>query len=155
VRRILAIKNVALAVILYPLAILITIGHLLIAGRWHLPLHVAVFDLGAVFLWIGVGSVVSVLLPYPPIRIHRRVRAILARKGVVRYALCQAAPYVLWYGIIKVLHLPWHAIWDDRVLGPRLTDFPSYALVYLGSASATGSSGCGWLRGMSAVTGCD
>lgn len=117
---------------LFPLALLITVIHWLTAGRWHLLFHTAVFDLGAVFLWMGIGSVVSVLLPYPPIRIRRRIREILARNGVVRYALAQAAPYVLWIGIIKVLHLPWHAIWDNRLLGPRLTDFLAYAFVYLG-----------------------
>jgi hypothetical protein len=136
VRRILAIKNLSLAILLFPIAILITVVHWLIAGRWHLLFHTAVFDLGAVFLWLGVGSVVSVLLPYPPIRIHRRVRAILARKGVVRYALAQAAPYVLWYVIIKALHLPWHAFYDNHVLGPRRAEFLAYALVYLGIAFA-------------------
>ncbi len=136
VARILAIKNVALAILLLPLAILINVVHWLIAGRWHLLLHTAVFDLGAVFLWMGVGSVVSVLLPYPPIRIHRRVRAILARKGVVRYALAQAAPYALWIGIIKVLHLPWHTFYDNHVLGPRREEFLGYAFVYLGIAFA-------------------
>jgi hypothetical protein len=132
VARILAIKNIALAVLLLPFAFLISAIHWLIAGRWHLVPHTIVVDLGAVFLWMGVGSVVSVLLPYPPIRIRSRVKALLARRSVVRYAACLAAPYALWYGIVKVLHIPWNEIWDNRLLGPREVDLPKYALVYLG-----------------------
>jgi hypothetical protein len=132
VRRILAIKNLALAFLLLPIALLISTIHWVLAGRWHLVPHTVVVDIGAVFLWMGVGSVVSALLPYPPIRIHQRIKAILARRSVVRYAACMAAPYVLWYGIVKVLHIPWHAIWDDQLLGARGGAFPKYALVYLG-----------------------
>jgi hypothetical protein len=132
VARILAIKNIALAVLLIPLALVISAIHWLLAGRWHLVAHTVVADLGAVFLWMGVGSVVSVLLPYPPIRIRSRVRAILARRSLVRYAACLAAPYVLWLGIVKVLHIPWNEIWDHQLLGSRVADLPKYALVYLG-----------------------
>lgn len=145
--RILAIKNIALATLLFPIAILLTVVHSLIGGRWHLLFHAAVFDLGAVFLWLGVGSVVSVLLPFPPIRFDRRIRAVLARKGVVRYALAQAAPYALYLGIIKVLHLPWHAFYDNRVLGPRRDEFLGYALVYLGIAFAYWGLGL-WLASL-------
>lgn len=132
VERILVIKNIALAALLLPFAFLISVIHWLIAGRWHLVPHTIVADLGAVFLWMGVGSVVSVLLPYPPIRIRSRVKALLARKSVLRYAACLAAPYVLWYGIVKVLHIPYNEIADHRLLGSRVADFPKYALVYLG-----------------------
>jgi len=132
VSRILAIKNIALAVLLVPFALLVSTIHWLLAGRWHLVPHTVVADLGAVFLWMGVGSVVSVLLPYPPLRIRARVKALLARRSVIRYAACLAAPYVLWLGIVKVLHIPWNQIWDHRLLGSRVADLPKYALVYLG-----------------------
>ena len=62
--RILAIKNLALAVMLLPLAMLVTVIHLSIMGRFHFLFHTLVFDLGAILLWMGVGSVVSVLLPF-------------------------------------------------------------------------------------------
>ncbi len=143
VGRILAIKNVALAVLLLPFALLISTIHWLIAGRFHLVLHTIVADFGAVFLWMGVGSVVSVLLPYPPIRIRSRLKAILARKSVLRYAACLAAPYALWLGIVKVLHIPWNEIWDHQLLGSRVGDLPKYALVYFGLALAY------WLVGLS------
>jgi hypothetical protein len=134
VGRILAIKNLALAVLLLPFAYLISVIHWLIAGRFHLVPHTIVADFGAVFLWMGVGSVVSVLLPYPPIRIRSRVKALLARRSVIRYAACLAAPYVLWYGIVKVLHIPYNEIWDHRLLGPRVANLPKYGLVYVGLA---------------------
>jgi hypothetical protein len=134
VGRILAIKNIALAVLLLPFALLISTIHWLIAGRFHLVPHTVVADFGAVFLWMGVGSVVSVLLPYPPLKIRSRVKALLARKSVVRYAACLAAPYVLWLGIVKVLHIPYNEIWDHRLLGGRVADVPKYGLVYLGLA---------------------
>jgi hypothetical protein len=132
VGRILAVKNLALVMLLLPLALMISVVHWLLAGRWHLVPHTIVTDVGAVFLWMGVGSVVSVLLPYPPIRIRARVKALLARKSIVRYAACLAAPYALWYGIVNVLHIPWNEISDHRLLGSRVTEFPKYALVYLG-----------------------
>ena len=144
--RILAIKNVALAVMLLPFAMLVTVIHLSIMGRFHFLFHTLVFDLGAILLWMGVGSVVSVLLPFPPLKLRKRVRAVRARKGVVRYALAMAAPYALWYGIVKVLHLPWRQIWDDRLLGPRELNFLSYAFVYLGICLAYWVIGL-WLAG--------
>ena len=143
VGRILAVKNLALVMLLLPFALLLSVVHWLLAGRWHLVPHTIVIDVGAVFLWMGVGSVVSVLLPYPPIRIRARVKAILARKSVLRYAACLAAPYALWYGIVKVLHIPWSEIWDNRLLGPREADLPKYALVYLGLCLLY------WLAGLS------
>jgi hypothetical protein len=159
VRRILVIKNLALALILYPIALLVTVIHEATAGSFRLFLHSAVVDLGAVFLWMGVGSVVSVILAYPPIKLVHvvrswppiklgpRIKAILARRGIVRYALAMAAPYALWYGIVKVLHLPWKAIWDHRLLGPRLADFIGYSFVYLGLCLAYWLLGL-WLAGV-------
>jgi hypothetical protein len=158
--RILAIKNVALLLILYPFALAVTLIHETIADRYQLFLQSAVFDLGAVLLWLGVGSVVSVVLSYPPISVVRVVRkwppkikpgpriwAILARRRIIRYALAMAAPYALYGGIVVVLHLPWHAIWDNSVLGPRRVDLHTYELVYLGISLGYWLLGL-WLAGI-------
>ncbi|HWC39862.1 MAG TPA: hypothetical protein VG476_15100, partial [Acidimicrobiales bacterium] len=64
VPRILAIKNLALSLLLVPLAIAISVAVRIPLERWRLLPHAVMLDVGAVFFWMGIGSVVSVLLPY-------------------------------------------------------------------------------------------
>jgi hypothetical protein len=130
VARILAIKNLALAVLFIPLAFLISIVHRIIVDHWNLVLHTAVSDVGAVLLWMGVGGVFSVLLPYRPISIRARLKA---RKTWLRYAICQGAPYVA-LGVVALMHLPYLLIYTLRAFGPVRSNYLEYALVYLGLA---------------------
>ena len=65
--------------------------------------HALLLDVGAVFLWLGVGNVVSVLLPYRPISLKARLRA---RPTWRRWLLCQAVPYGLYFLLLPILHIP-------------------------------------------------
>jgi hypothetical protein len=128
VARILAIKNLALAVMFVPLAFLISIIHRIVIDHWNLLFHTLVADVGAVFLWLGVGSVFSVLLPFRPISIRARLKA---RKTWLRYAICQAVPYI-GLGVVAILHFPYFFIYTLRLLGSVREHYMNYALVYLG-----------------------
>lgn len=139
VARILAIKNLSLAVMFIPLAFLISILHRIVVNRWGLLPHTLVQDVGVVFLWLGVGAVFSVLLPYRPISIRARLKA---RKTWPRYALCQAAPYA-GLVIVGILHTPYLLIYGFRSLGPIEPNYIKYALVYLGLAFGYWAVGVG------------
>jgi hypothetical protein len=128
VARILAIKNLSLALLLVPLALLISVVLRILVGRWHLFPHTALTDVGAVFLWLGVGSVISVLLPYRPISLRARFRA---RSTWRRWALCQAAPYAAVGIVVPLLHLPYLALYHFHLLGRYSEYFVYYSLVYL------------------------
>ncbi|MGO8872343.1 MAG: hypothetical protein ACLQPH_13255 [Acidimicrobiales bacterium] len=123
----LALKNSALAVLLLPLTVLISVSVRLVLDRWRAIPHAVVLDVGVVFLWLGIGNVVSVLLPYSPVSLRDRWRA---RRSLPRWDLCLAAPYL---ALLSVRWLAWPA---DRVLHHRLFGRPeahlmSYALVYM------------------------
>jgi hypothetical protein len=139
VARILAIKNLSLALLLVPLALLISVVLRLLVGRWHLFPHTALTDVGAVFLWLGVGSVISVLLPYRPISLRARLRA---RSSWRRWALCQAAPYVAVGIVVPLLHLPYFALYHFHPLGAYSHYFIYYSLIYLAIALGV------WLVGL-------
>jgi hypothetical protein len=128
VRRILAIKNLALAVMLVPLAVLVSLLVRILVGRWRLILHPLLTDVGAVFLWLGVGSVISVLLPYRPIAIRARLKQ---RRTWPRWAICQAVPYAAYLALVPLMHLPYAAIYHYRLLGAYAPHYVLYSFVYL------------------------
>jgi hypothetical protein len=136
VARILAIKNLALALLLVPLAFAISLVHRVMADRWHLLFHTAMTDVGAVFLWLGVGSVISVLLPYRPISLRAHVKA---RKTWPRWAICQGVPYGAVFVVVPLLHLPYLALYHLRDFGPYGSHYVYYSLVYLDRDRALGS----------------
>ncbi len=124
--RILALKNLALAILLVPVALLLSLIHHIYVGNVHLPVHALLFDIGSVFLWQGVGSVISVLLPFRPLSIRARLKA---RKTWVRYGIAQAAPYVA-IVLMVALHLPYVLLYVLRAFGPLHANFIDYALAY-------------------------
>ena len=141
VARILAIKNLALALMLGPFAIAISVIVRIPIERWRLLPHAMMMDVGAVFFWMGVGSVVSVLLPFRPISLRDRLKA---RHTWPRWAVCLAVPYAVFFLVVPVLHLPYFALYHNRALGPTSrTSSPTRASTWR-LASATGSSACGW-----------
>ena len=103
VAGVLVLRNLTLAVVLVPLAIAATLLSTLLVDDPPPLLHALTADVGAVFLWLGVGSVVSVLLPYRPIPLRRRWRA---RSTWVRWGICLGTPYVLAVTVIPLLHAP-------------------------------------------------
>jgi hypothetical protein len=128
VRRILIIKNLSLAVLLVPLALLVSLLVRILVGRWRVILHPVLTDVGAVFLWLGVGSVISVLLPYRPIAIRARVKQ---RRTWPRWGFCQAVPYAAYFVLVPLLHLPYAAVYHYRLLGSYVPHYVVYSLVYL------------------------
>jgi hypothetical protein len=74
VPRILAIKNLSLAVLLVPIALLVSLVVRVLVERWRLLSHRRCTT-SAVFLWLGLGNVISVLLPYRPIPWRARLKA--------------------------------------------------------------------------------
>ena len=109
-------------------AFAISLVHRIVIDRWTLLLHTAIADVAVVFIWQGVGSVVSLLLPYRPISLPARLKA---RKTWRRYGIHQASTYIA-YGAAVVLHFPFVYIYVLRLLGPVSTNYLDYALVYLG-----------------------
>ena len=97
-------KNLALGVVLAPVAV----GVSALARTFSLPDQpfgqAVLADLGAVLLWLGVGSVVSVLLPYRPLPLQERR---VLRSSWARWLCCQAAPYGVAVVVMPVLHLPY------------------------------------------------
>jgi hypothetical protein len=128
VRRILAIKNLALAVFLVPLALIISVVVRILVDRWRLLPHAAMQDVGAVFLWLGVGSVISVLLPYRPIALGQRWKA---HHTWLRWGICQAVPDLSYFVVMPVLHLPYFAVYHLQLFGRYESHFVTYSFVYL------------------------
>jgi hypothetical protein len=139
VPRILAIKNLALAVLLVPLALMISVLVRVLVGRWHYLLHPVITDVGAVFLWFGVGNVFSVLLPFHPMSLRARLKA---RPTWRRWAICQAAPYFAVIVVMPVVHLPYVALYHYHVFGRYLPNIVKYSLAYLAIALVC------WLLGL-------
>jgi hypothetical protein len=123
----LALKNSALGVLLLPLTVLISVGVRLALDRWRAIPHAVVLDVAVVFFWLGIGNVLSVLLPYRPISLKERWRA---KRSWSRWALCLAVPYV---ALLVVRWLAWPAefVLDHRRFGRPDSHLMSYALVYL------------------------
>lgn len=128
VKRILAIKNLALAVFLVPLALVISVVVRILVDRWRLFPHAAMTDVGAVFLWLGLGSVISVLLPYRPIALRQRWKE---RHTWLRWALCLSVPNLSYFIVMPVLNLPYITIYHQRLFGPYQPNFMTYSSVYL------------------------
>jgi hypothetical protein len=92
VARILATKNLALATVIVPVAVGVTLGAQALASRAPDLERASLADVGAVFCWLGVGSVLSVLLPYRPLPWRARLAA---RRTWLRWAVCLTTPWVV------------------------------------------------------------
>ncbi len=138
VSRILALKNVSLAVLLIPVALLVSVIVRILVDRWRLLPNTALYDIAAVFVWLGLGNLVSVMLPYRPISLRARLKA---RSTWLRWVVRQAVPYALYYlGAPLLLTFPSVVIHLVAVFGRR--DSLWYPLVTLANALV------GWLLGL-------
>ncbi|HEY1636373.1 MAG TPA: hypothetical protein VGF64_16565 [Acidimicrobiales bacterium] len=144
VPRILAIKNLSLAVFLVPLALVISVVVRILVDRWRLLPHAAMADIGAVFLWLGLGSVISVLLPYRPIALRERWKA---RRTWLRWGICLAVPDLSYFVVMPVLHLPYIAVLGLKVFGPYEPHFLAYSFFYLAMGLAYWALGL-WLASL-------
>lgn len=137
-RRLLLGKNLVLAALLVPVAILVSAAFNIVIHRWRLFSHTPLYDIGAVFLWLGIGNIFSVLLPYRPIALRARLRA---RRTWKRWVIRQAVPYAIyWSSSPLLLLLPMAAIFYFRPFGPIRAVY--YPLCYLANGLAV------WLLGL-------
>ncbi|WP_433800038.1 hypothetical protein [Actinomycetospora sp. CA-084318] len=102
VARILAVRNLALAAVIVPIALAVTLVAQALATRAPDLGRASLDDVGAVFCWLGVGSVLSVLLPYRPL--PWRARLALPRTWV-RWATCVGAPWIAVLGLEPALRV--------------------------------------------------
>jgi hypothetical protein len=114
--RILAIKNISLAIFLTPVVVIISILVRVVVDRWRLLPNALIYDLGAIFIWLGVGCVASVLMPYRPISVAQRWRR---RRHAARWIVCQALPYALVFVVVPILSLPYAAVYYAQIAGPH------------------------------------
>lgn len=140
VSRILALKNVSLALLMVPVALLVTVIVRILVDRWRLLPNAAMYDVAAVFVWLGLGNLVSVMLPYRPISLRARLKA---RPTWVRWGLRQAVPYALYYlGAPLLVTFPAVILHFQEAFGRR--DSVWYPLVTLAN-SLVGWLVCLWL----------
>ena len=122
----LALKNLALAILLFPLAFVLSVGVRLALDRWRAIPHAVLFDLYAIFIWLAIGSLISVVLPYRPISLRQRWHR---RRSWARWGVCLAAPYVVLFAVIRPLHWPADRL-SHAIYGPAEPHLLGYAFVY-------------------------
>jgi hypothetical protein len=127
ITREMALKNLALACLLFPAAFVLSVGVRLAIDHWRAIPHAVMFDLSVVFVWLGVGSLLSVLLPYRPIPLRERWRN---RKSWFRWCCCLVAPYVVLFAIIRPLRWPADQIASLLYGSPELHEL-GYSFVYM------------------------
>jgi hypothetical protein len=127
VARILAVRNLALATVIVPVALAVTLVAQALATRAPDLGRASLADVGAVFCWLGVGSVFSVLLPYRPL--PWRARLALPRTWL-RWTMCVAAPWIAVLGLEPALRVA------DRAAGS------------LGEGAPLALGVCCWMLGL-------
>lgn len=125
--RILALKNLMLAALLVPVAVVISIVTRLSIDHWRDIPHTVLLDVFVVFMWLGIGNIASVLVPYHPIRLAERWHL---RRTWPRWAFCLALPYLIFYaGVSGWLHWP---AWElcHRTFEPAHRHLMAWACTY-------------------------
>jgi hypothetical protein len=130
ITRVLLVKNLVLAVLLLPITIAVSVAVQDDLTRLH-ELFSSVtedlLDLFVVLLWLGVGSVTSVLLPYRPLPLRARWRK---RASWLRWGICQLVPYLLFFTVMPVLVWPPHDV-AAHLFGGRHTNLVEYASTFV------------------------
>jgi hypothetical protein len=108
--RVLMLKNLSVFVVLTPpILLLSTVLRLAVA---HPPDSIPIAmvrDLADITIWLGFGSLLSVLLPFRPLGIRGRWGT---PSSWTRFALCVGAPYAIYYALLKTWHVPEMAVAD-------------------------------------------
>lgn len=137
-RRLLLSKNLVLAVLLVPVAILVSVAFDILVHRFRLFSHTPIWDVGAVLLWLGIGNAVSVLLPFRPISLRARMKA---RRTWKRWVIRQAVPYAIyWLSLPLLFLLPMVALLYFTAFGPVRSVW--YPVGYLTNAAVV------WVLGL-------
>ncbi len=108
--RILFLKNLSVLVVLTPpILVTSTLLRLLVAHPPD-PIPVAmVRDVADIAVWLGFGSLLSVLLPFRPLGLRDRWSSTATWP---RFALCLALPYAVYFLLLSWWHLPELAVAD-------------------------------------------
>ena len=124
--RILLSKNLVIASLLVPVTVVISVAAQLDitrAERLVPSVTEDLLDLFVVLMWLGIGALTSVLLPYRPIPLRERW---IARQTWPRWLGCQALPYVLFFTVVPALTLPPYEV-ARHLFGGRHTNLAEYS----------------------------
>lgn len=127
--RLLVVKNLVLFVLLVPITVGVSMAVQLDESRLHELLPSVAEDLLDEFvlgLWLGIGSLTSVLLPYRPMSLRSRWRN---RSTWPRWATCQALPYLILLTIIPALVWPPYDV-AKHLFGGRHANLVEYASTF-------------------------
>ncbi len=139
VARILFLKNVALLTVIAPPIMLLTavLRVTVVHDPGNIPMALT-RDLADFTMWLGFGSVLSVLLPFRPLGWRRRFQR---RSTWLRTAICVVIPYGIYYVVFPVWHVSELAV-ADALFHHRLHGHEwGYSLVLFGSSLVTWALG--------------
>lgn len=128
--RILLSKNLVLASLLVPITVAVSVAAQLDVTHLHQLVPSVtedLLDLFAVLLWLGIGALTSVVLPYRPIPLRARWRV---RHTWLHWLACQALPYVLFFTVIPILTLPPYEV-ARHLFGGRHSNLAEYSTTFL------------------------
>jgi hypothetical protein len=123
-------KNLVLASLLVPVTVAVSVAAQLDITHLHRLLPSVtedLLDLFVVLLWLGIGGLTSVLLPYRPIHLQARWRA---RHTWPRWLACQVLPYVLFFSVIPMLTWPPYEV-AGHLFGGRRTNLTEYSATFV------------------------
>jgi hypothetical protein len=127
---VLLVKSLVLATLLLPITIAVSVVVQADITRLHELVPSVTEDLLDVFvvlLWLGVGSVTSVMLPYRPIPLRERWRK---RSSWLRWGICLLVPYLIFFAVIPVLEWPPRGV-AGHLFGGRHTNLTEYASTFV------------------------
>ena len=108
--RILVLKNIAVLVVLAPPILATSVILRLVVAHPPDPIPIAmVRDLADMAVWLGFGSLLSVVFPFRPLGVRARLAA---RATWPRFALCLVLPYAVYYLLLSLWHVPELAVAD-------------------------------------------
>ena len=142
VARILVTKSLVLATLLLPVTVAIAVAvevDLTQASTLPQDLTLDLLDAYVVLLWLGVGSVTSVLIPYQPLPLRTRWRA---RSTWARWTFTQAVPYAAFFVVLPGLTWPVEAF-TRHEFGARVSHLAEYSGSFLGYGLLVWAAGLG------------
>jgi hypothetical protein len=126
--RVLFLKNLSVFVVLTPpILLLSTILRLTVAHPPDAIPIALIRDVADITVWLGFGSLLSVLLPFRPLGIRGRWET---PSSWVRFAVCVGAPYAVYYALLKSWHVPELAV-ADRLFHHARHHVLAYSLTLL------------------------
>jgi hypothetical protein len=125
---VLFLKNLSVFVVLTPpILLLSTILRLTVAHPPDAIPIALIRDVADITVWLGFGSLLSVLLPFRPLGIRGRWET---PSSWVRFAVCVGAPYAVYYALLKSWHVPELAV-ADRLFHHARHHVLAYSLTLL------------------------